>query len=70
MESPRNKMIKTSDLDTKKNRGVKVTEPVIDPNTEEIPEGLTRYFFPTLQKSVLAKSREEAEAIINKDLEK
>lgn len=63
-------MINTKDLDTKKNRGGKVGEPVVDPNTEEIPEGLTRYFFPTLQKSVLAKSREEAEAIINKDLEK
>lgn len=70
MESPRNKMIKTNEIDTKKNRVVKAQPPVVDTNIEELPEGVKRFFFPTLQKSVLARSREEAEEIINKELNK
>lgn len=56
MKSPKDKMIRTSD-ETTKALGEEVKQ----------EKKLHEFFYPTLQRSVLAESQEEADKIINNE---
>jgi len=63
--SPRNTQMKGSEI-----RNKRTGAPKSGAEVKEEKGAKRRFFFPVQQRTVVAGSREEAEAIINKDVKK